>query len=115
VPGAKVAAVDQDKGYTYNAVSANDGRYDIRSLPPGRYQQPQRRGYLTDPTSSLSGLTIPAYRLALPYPEFTGVSGNDPPWANSIYNALQVRVEKRFSHGLQFLATYTWSKSIDDS
>ena len=73
------------------------------------------RGYITDPTSSLSGLTIPAYQLVRPYPEFTGVSGNDPPWANSIYNALQVRVEKRFSHGLQFLGTYTWSKSIDDS
>jgi hypothetical protein len=39
----------------------------------------------------------------------------DPPWANSIYNALQVKVEKRFSHGLQFLATYVWSKSIDES
>jgi hypothetical protein len=28
---------------------------------------------------------------------------------------LQVRLEKRFSRGLQFLTTYTWQKSIDDS
>jgi hypothetical protein len=51
----------------------------------------------------------------LPYPQFTGFSGEDPPWANSIYNGLQIKAEKRFSHGLQFLATYVWSKSIDDA
>jgi hypothetical protein len=37
------------------------------------------------------------------------------PVANSIYHAFQLRVEKRFSKGLQFLGTYTFSKSIDDS
>ncbi len=34
--------------------------------------------------------------------------------ANSSYNALQVRSEKRMSHGISFLASYTFSKSIDD-
>jgi hypothetical protein len=33
---------------------------------------------------------------------------------NSIYNALQTSLKKRFSHGLSFLASYTYSKSIDD-
>jgi hypothetical protein len=33
---------------------------------------------------------------------------------NSIYNALQMSLQKRFSHGLSFLASYTYSKSIDD-
>jgi hypothetical protein len=32
----------------------------------------------------------------------------------SSYNSLQVGVTKRFSHGLQFLASYTYSHSIDD-
>jgi hypothetical protein len=31
----------------------------------------------------------------------------------SNYNALQVRLEKRFSEGLQFDANYTWSRSFD--
>ena len=34
---------------------------------------------------------------------------------NSLYNALNVDVKKRFSHNFQFLASYTWSHSIDDS
>jgi len=34
--------------------------------------------------------------------------------ANSSYNALQTSLRKRFGHGLSFLASYTYSKSIDD-
>jgi outer membrane receptor protein involved in Fe transport len=34
--------------------------------------------------------------------------------ANSSYNALETSLRKRFSHGLSFLASYTWSHSIDD-
>jgi len=35
--------------------------------------------------------------------------------AGSSYNALETSLRKRFSHGLSFLASYTYSKSIDDS
>jgi outer membrane receptor protein involved in Fe transport len=34
--------------------------------------------------------------------------------ANSSYNALEASLRKRFSRGLSFLASYTWSHSIDD-
>jgi Carboxypeptidase regulatory-like domain/TonB dependent receptor len=34
--------------------------------------------------------------------------------ANSSYNALEASLKKRFSHGLSFLASYTYSKAIDD-
>jgi outer membrane receptor protein involved in Fe transport len=34
--------------------------------------------------------------------------------SNSSYNAMEASLHKRFSHGLSFLASYTWSKAIDD-
>jgi hypothetical protein len=34
--------------------------------------------------------------------------------SDSSYSSLQASVTKRFSHGLQFLAAYTWSHSLDD-
>jgi Carboxypeptidase regulatory-like domain/TonB dependent receptor len=64
---------------------------------------------------SLSGPEIQAYQLSLPFPHFTDLDSDERPVANSIYHALQLRAEKRFSQGLQFLGTYTWSKSIDDA
>lgn len=36
-------------------------------------------------------------------------------YANSIYNGLWLTLDKHLSRGLQFLATYTYSKSIDDN
>jgi hypothetical protein len=35
--------------------------------------------------------------------------------ANSVYNSLQVSVNRRFSHNVQAQASYTWSHCIDDS
>jgi hypothetical protein len=34
---------------------------------------------------------------------------------SSTYHSFQAKLEKRMSNGLQFLTTYTWSKSIDDA
>jgi hypothetical protein len=51
----------------------------------------------------------------VPFPDF----GFGFPYAategNSNYNSLQTKVEKRFASGLQFLFTYTWSKTLSDS
>ena len=33
----------------------------------------------------------------------------------SSYNSMQVKLQKRFSRGLSFLATYTWAHSLDDA
>ncbi len=49
-----------------------------------------------------------------PFPQFGNLTLLTPMWGNSSYHALNVKVEKRFSHGLNFLANYTFSKFIDD-
>lgn len=70
---------------------------------------------ITDPTAPLSAPTVQLANLYYPYPQFTGVSTTFPPIAGSSYNALQIRVEKRMSKGLQFLASYVFSKNIDNA
>src|SRR5207247_49914 len=49
-----------------------------------------------------------------PYPQFGNVTLAAPMWGNSNYQAVNIKAEKRFSHGLNFLANYTFSKFIDD-
>lgn len=46
-------------------------------------------------------------------PIFSSIFAEDT-IASSSYNALEAMLEKRFSHGLQFQAAYTFSKSLDD-
>ena len=48
------------------------------------------------------------------YSQFTGASGLDS-WADSVYHAATFRMEKRFSRGLSMLASYTFSKLIDNN
>ncbi len=47
-------------------------------------------------------------------PVFSSIFAQDT-IANSSYNSLQASLEKRFAHGLQFQAAYTWSKSFDEA
>ena len=47
-----------------------------------------------------------------PFPDFGDILSSNFQ-ENSIYNAFQARLEKRFSGGLNFLAAYTWGHSID--
>ena len=72
-------------------------------------------GIITDANSTLSGPQIRYNRLLRPYPQFTGVDTEPQLIANSTFHTLQLLAEKRYSNGLQLLATFTWSKSIDDS
>jgi len=51
--------------------------------------------------------------LLKPFP-FQGVSDSFGYVANSNYNALQATLNMRASHGLTFMANYTWSRAIDD-
>ena len=61
----------------------------------------------------LATSTISEAQLLRPYPQFDTVTALQSNIANSTYNALEVKVEKRYNKGLTVLFSYTWSKSID--
>lgn len=63
---------------------------------------------ITDNSAANASLRIPFLGLS-PLVIDLGSPGN------SIYNSLQVSVQKAMSHGFQFLAAYTLSKSIDNA
>jgi hypothetical protein len=54
--------------------------------------------------------TLPLNALLMPYPAFGGVQNNVGFEGESTYNGLNVRVQKRYSAGLSFIAAYTFSK-----
>ncbi len=59
------------------------------------------------PTSaSLNGSTISRQSLLVPYPQFTGITLQSTNAASSYFHSLDVRVEKRYSHGLSMLANF---------
>jgi hypothetical protein len=66
-------------------------------------------------SSSLGDPTIPMAQLLKPFPRFTTVSLYRNNVGNTNYNALQAKLEKRFSGGLGFLVSYTRSKLIDEA
>jgi outer membrane receptor protein involved in Fe transport len=57
--------------------------------------------------------TTPLYLNPRPNPAFGSVI-EDTNGVDSVYDALAVTFNKRFSHGIQMLASYTWSHEIDD-
>ena len=63
-------------------------------------------------SSSLTGTSISGSQLLKPYPEFTGITTSDTSGFSS-YNALQLSVQKRFSHGYNLSVAYTQSKALD--
>jgi hypothetical protein len=83
-------------GYVGTKGTRLPGEVDGDPAPPGNPATEQQRRIYAAALPNVTGITY--YINAF----------------SSTYNSLQVKVEKRLSHGLQFLATYTFSKSIDN-
>jgi hypothetical protein len=89
------------------------GRNALQALVPNPFF-----GYIRDSRAvNLNRPTVQLFRLFRPMPHFDGTSSGtaEPPAGSSFYHALQLKWEKRMSHGLTFIGHYTWSKMIDDS
>jgi hypothetical protein len=44
-----------------------------------------------------------------------GITENSNPWGRNQYDALPVKVERRFSRGFGLIAAYTWSRLLEDT
>jgi hypothetical protein len=62
----------------------------------------------------LSAATVQKRYLMTPFPQFTGVQMVNEEGATSSYNALQLRLERRFSNSLNLLISFTGGKMLDD-
>ncbi len=74
-------------------------------------------GIITDPlATTLNKPTVQLIQLLYPYPQFTSVGAwPAPPIADSLYNAGQLKYTKRYSHGLNVSAHYTFAKMLDNN
>ncbi len=66
-------------------------------------------------TSPLGDPTIPRAQLLRPYPKYTSVSLYRNNVGTSRFDALEIGLQRRFSQGLSFSASYTRSRLVDDA
>jgi hypothetical protein len=71
-------------------------------------------GHITASGCSLDQPTIQQGQLLRPHPEFCDITENQAPAGSSHYNALDVNYTHRVSQGLTLLASYTFSRFIDN-
>jgi hypothetical protein len=65
------------------------------------------------PGTNLNGATVQFNQLVRAFPQFTGINNQARNDGSSYFHGLMARLEKRFSHGLQFLTNYQFSRTIE--
>jgi len=70
---------------------------------------------VTAPFPTFSPSTGTIAQALKPFPQYSGVSDAYGEVGNTSYNALEAELKQRLSHGLTFMANYTWSRSMDNA
>jgi hypothetical protein len=96
------------------------GGYDYNQMDPKYYSYgPSLPNEAANAYAGVRGVVnSPKVTLAQslrPYPYLLGIGVRNPSLGNSIYHAVLISVEKRMSHGLTILASFTGGKLISDS
>ncbi|MPZ17362.1 MAG: hypothetical protein GEV06_05555 [Luteitalea sp.] len=63
----------------------------------------------------LSAPSVARRQLLLPFPQYTAVSQQFADATSAFYHAMVVKAERRASRGLTLMASYVWSKLIDEA
>ena len=72
-------------------------------------------GATADALTKIWGPQTQLSQLLSDYPAFGGIQNNVAFDGTSIYHGMNVRVQKRLSHGFDFIAAYTFSKKITNA
>jgi hypothetical protein len=92
----------------YGAIGDQNAVAYLSALVPNPFH-----GYI--PSGALSAATVQRQVLLRAFPQYTSVSEQFQPSATSVYHALQVTLQKSYTHGLTMLLSYTFSKNIGDA
>jgi hypothetical protein len=65
------------------------------------------------PGTGINAATIPRQQLLRPFPQFNSFDMLDRNDGSVWYNSLQMSLEKRYSHGLTAIVSYTLSKNVE--
>jgi trimeric autotransporter adhesin len=80
----------------------------LPSTSTNPYFTPGGTGFIGSPTVS-------TYQLYLPFPTFGAINKSFSDFNKAKYDSMVLKAQKRFSHGLTFLTTLTWSRNWDAS
>ncbi len=97
------------------------GDYPLNQLTPEEITLgTQLQGKVPNPfygiitTGPEAAAKLPLSYLLKPFSQYLGLGSAYPTLGYTLYDALQLKVEKRFSHGLSTLLSFTGQKLIDD-
>lgn len=97
------------------------GGWDVNQIDPANYALGDALNQqVTNPCAgkvpgTQGAATVARSQTLRPYPCLGSMGVRNPRLGNSIYHALLLTGEKRFSKGLVLLASYTWGKLLSDS
>jgi len=104
-------------GTTQNMAFTNPSDYTLLNDQINNPAVIARFPKLADPSNVYPGFpaTETLAQALRPYPQWFGVPNFlGPPDGDTWYDSLQVKLTKRYSHGLTVQGAYTWSKSLDN-
>ncbi len=109
--GSHIMTASIDRSQLNPAYLLSVGQSKLNALVPNPFY-----GAIAAGTSScgLDQPTVVQSQFLQPYPQYCDVKEADAPVGFSIYNALQVNYNHRFSKGLTALVSYTYSKFLDN-
>jgi hypothetical protein len=112
--------IDQDRmlGYTQQWNLSIQREIGWNTLLEGTYTS-NLGSKLNGPSTSINQVPVASMgagnaQIRRPFPQFGNVTSISPMWGNSSYHAVNLKAEKRFSGGMNFLMNYTFSKFMDD-